>query len=373
MKKWTLQTRLTFIVGIILLSVCVLLTTNALFSAHTYYGNYAALIESGQVEIDPILMDENELILEDPSEFYREASQKFSMQSLVFMIFIVLLAVGCTYLIAGQILSPLKKLTESVQEVNNDNLDKRISTEGIQGEMLELANSFNGMLERLEESFLIQKSFAANAAHELKTPLAIIKTSLQVLEMSPQPTERDYQEFMSDTNESLGRIIKTVEGLLALASMESAAVSEHVDLRPLLEQVIQELSGQAEMKGVSLSIVGDGEVVYGNSSLLYRAFFNLIENAIKYNRLKGTVVVTMEQDRKVVRIRVEDTGLGISKNALPHIFESFYREDSSRSQEIPGSGMGLAIVKMILERHDAVIKVTSETNKGTVFVIELKK
>ncbi|QNM05146.1 sensor histidine kinase [Qiania dongpingensis] len=375
MKKWTLQVRLTVVVGVILLSVCLLLTANSLLAADTYYGNYASLIESGQVELDPAWIEADRIdpAAVSPGEFYREASHRFSIQSLIVMALLVVLSVGCTYWTAGRILRPLRKLTESVREVDDMHLDHRVATEGAKGEVLALTESFNGMLDRLESSFSIQKRFAANAAHELKTPLAVIKSSLQVLEMSPQPQEEDYQEFMADTGESLERIIQTVEGLLSLANLEAAPVGETVELRTLLDQAVRELSGRAEECGVMLAVSGQAQPIRGNASLLYRAVFNLIENAIKYNRPGGRVIVTMEQSEENVCIQIEDTGIGIEADALPHIFEPFYRSDPSRSQQISGSGLGLSVAKLIVERHGGKIEVTSKMETGSVFRVMLKQ
>lgn len=374
MKKWTLQVRLTLFVGAILFFVCLLLTANSLLAANTYYGSYASLIESGLVESDPAWNETARFdpTLVSPGEFYREASQRFSTQSVIVMAFLVILSVICTYWATGRILRPLSKLTESVQGIDDLHLDHRVATKGADGEVLALTDSFNRMLDRLENSFSVQKAFAANAAHELKTPLAVIKSSLQVLEMSPQPREEDYREFMADTGKSLERIIQTVEGLLSLANLEAAPVGETVELRPLLDQAVRELSVRAEESSVSLTASGQADI-HGNSHLLYRAIFNLIENAIKYNRPGGSVSVRLEQNGADVRIRVEDTGTGIEADALPHIFEPFYRADPSRSQQIPGSGLGLSVVKLIVERHGGEIKVTSQRESGSAFDIMLKR
>lgn len=375
MKKRTLQVRLTVFVGLILLSICLLLTGNSLFAANTYYGNYAELIESGQAEIDPAWNDSDRFdpALMSPGEFYREASQQFSIQTLTVMALLVVMGVGCTYWAAGRILRPLSELAESVRVIDDLHLDRKVAVKGAKGEVLALMESFNGMLDRLGKAFSIQKRFAANAAHELKTPLAVIKSSLQVLEMSPHPQEEDVQEFMADTSVSLERIIQTVEGLLSLANLDSVQVGETVELRPLLDRAVQELSGRAKEQGVMLSISGQAPPVRGNSILLYRAVFNLIENAVKYNRPGGTVDITLEQSGEGVCIRVEDTGTGINADALQHIFEPFYRADPSRSQQIPGSGLGLSVVKMIVERHGGEIEVTSRKSAGSAFHVMLKR
>lgn len=374
MKTWTLQARLTAIVAAILLSACLLLTTNSLFAARAYYGDYAALLESGLVEVDPAWEEGAgpDDALASPIEFYREASQKFSAQSLLAMALIALLAVGSTYLATGQVLRPLKNLTAFAGRIDGRHLDRRVPEAGAQGEVLALTRSFNGMLERLEESFLIQKRFAASAAHELKTPLAVIKSALQVLEMAPHPSEADYREFMADTGESLERIIKTVDGLLSLANPKEVPMDETVELRPVLDLAVRELSGRAEECGVTLSVGGQAPPVRGDADLLYRAFANLIENAVKYNHPGGAVTVPLGREGREVSVTVKDDGPGIPANALPHIFEPFYRADPSRSQQIPGSGLGLAVVRLIVERHGGEIQVQSRPGAGSAFKVLLK-
>lgn len=190
--------------------------------------------------------------------------------------------------------------------------------------------------------------------------------------MAPQPEAEDYREFMTDTGESLDRIIQTVEGLLSLAELEAASVNEAVELRSLSDQVLRELSGWAGKKQVSLAISGQAEL-RGNANLLYRAVFNLVENAIKYNHFGGSVHVNLEQTDAAVHIQVEDTGSGMEEGILTHIFEPFYRADSSRSHQISGSGLGLSVVKLIVERHGGQIQVISRPGEGTVFDIQLKR
>lgn len=371
-RKNSLQIQITGIVGLILLLSCVILTANSLLSAHSYYGDYASLLEEGMVEYDSALPEGTLPPAIDPNMAYQNVSMKFSMQSVFAMAVIVLAAIAVTYWAVGKMLCPLKKLTESVQAVDEQNLDKKVELAGAQGEVLVLTESFNGMLDRLKDAFLIQKSFAANAAHELKTPLAVIKSSLQVLEMNPCPRTEDYQEFMQDTGKSLERIIKTVEGLLSLANLASVETDQLMDVSDLLYQAEQELSGKAKSAQVEISVSGDRVQVFGNPSLLYRAFYNLIENAIKYNRAGGYVHILQMQKEDHVTIRFEDNGIGIEANAVGHIFEPFYRADQSRSQKIPGSGLGLAVVKMILEKHGGDIHVESQFGRGTQFDVCLK-
>jgi signal transduction histidine kinase len=368
-RRNTLQLQITGIVGLILLLACLILTANSLLSAHNYYGDYAALLEEGMVEYDSALPEGTLPPAIDPAVNYQNAAMKFSKQSVLAMVVIGLLAVGLTYWAVGKMLRPLKRLTNSVRAVDEQNLDQRVKPAGAQGEVLVLTESFNGMLDRLEDAFLIQKSFAANAAHELKTPLAVIKTSLQVLEMNPHPETSDYQEFMEDTEKSLERIIKTVEGLLSLANLAAVETDENVEVSALMKHAVQELSGKAKSAHVELSISCEEVKVIGNSSLLYRAFYNLIENAIKYNREGGQVAIAVKTNGDRAEIQIKDNGIGIEPEAVGHIFEPFFRADQSRSQKIPGSGLGLSVVKMILEKHGGEICVESQAGKGTQFVI----
>lgn len=372
-KRYTLQAQITVIVGLILAVSCLLLTANSLFSAQSYYGIYEKLLEEGVVEYDPALPEGELPPAIDRDASYLEASQKFSKQSLLVMVFIIILALLVTYWATGRVLRPLKRLTVSVCTVDNRNLDQRVELPEAQGEVLELTESYNRMLERLENAFLIQKSFASNAAHELKTPLAVIKSALQVLELDPNPAEEDYHEFMADTGKSLERIIKTVDGLLSLANLEGAAVDSVVTLYPLAEQAVRELTVEAEARGVMVSVTGEREAkACGNQSLLYRVIFNLIENAVKYNHIGGRVEISIAQEKEEVSVIIKDNGMGIDEEVLPHIFEPFYRGDQSRSQQIPGSGLGLAVVKLIMERHGGNIKAESRSGEGAVFTITLK-
>lgn len=372
MRKYTLQARITLIVGLILTASCLFLTINSLISARTYYGDYMELLEEGMIEYDPVLPEGTLPPAINPTLYYQDASQKFSIHSAIAMVLIAVLGLAAAYWAAGRVLKPLNELTRSVRGVDDRHLDRRVNSQGAQGEVLELTQSFNGLLERLEQAFLIQKSFASNAAHELKTPLAVMKTSLQVMKMDPNPGEEDFREFIHDTEKSLERIIKTVEGLLTLANPEDIVMDSSLQLYPLLEQAADELSDMAGARGVSLSVAGEkGVTVRGSQTLLYRVLFNLIENAVKYNRDGGAVMAAVNQEGSHVRVRVEDNGVGMDEETLLHIFEPFYRADPSRSQQIPGSGLGLAVVKLILERHGGEIHVQSREGCGTVFTVIL--
>lgn len=241
----------------------------------------------------------------------------------------------------------------------------------VDAEVIQLTNSFNGMLDRLENSFTIQKNFAANAAHELKTPLAAMKTSLQVLQMEDPPKLEDYEIFVRRAEKSLNRLIPTVEELTALTNEFARHDETNVSIKDILEQAIQELSPLAENRQIEITIGGKTGSINGNWDLLYRAFYNLMENAVKYNRPGGIVTIILDSENGRNTIEISDTGQGISAEGLSHIFEPFYREDRSRSQKIPGSGLGMALVKLIIERHHGTICVESEKERGTKVIVTL--
>lgn len=383
MKRLSLQWKITLLVGLITVAACVGITANSVFSAPAYY---SALLDADKITQDTVSSLEEydydqddydsdvlqeESVLDVP-EYYADTTRLFSIQSLLVMVAIVLLALGLTYIVTGRILRPLNALNGSVRQIGGENLHERIPLPKSRDEVEELTRSFNGMLERLEEAFLVQKNFAANAAHELKTPLAVMKTSLQVLELDEEPSPGDYREFAGDVKQSLERLSGTVESLVDLTNA-SAGPSAPVDLRELLDQAAAALEPGAAAQGVSVTLAGGPCSISGNRTLLFRVLFNLLENAVKYNREGGSVSASVKEEGQSVLVEVRDTGIGIPKEAQRHIFEPFYRADASRSQKIPGSGLGLSIVKTVLDRCGGLIQVESREGGGTTVRVRLPR
>lgn len=364
MKKWPLRIQITLLVGLVLTLACVLLTANSIYSAQGYYG-----VLDGETQIEDV--PEGEVIVPGRASPYAIATRQFSMQSVVVMLAAVLLSVALTYWLTGHLLRPLTGLTGSIRAIDQDRLHQRVELPQANGEVRELAESFNGMLARLENSFEIQKNFAANAAHELKTPLAVLKTSLQVLEMDTEPEREDYQEFTAAAKAGIDRLAGTVDALMTLASGAGGDTTEDVAIRPLLDLILSELKLRAEAGGVLCTLSGDCLPVRGDPMLIYRALFNLIENAVKYTRSGGRVEVTLSQREGGARIQVTDTGIGMSKENIRHAFEPFYRADHSRSQMIPGSGLGLSVVKNIVERLGGYIILESREGVGTTVILNI--
>lgn len=364
MKRWPLRLQITLLVGLVLTLACVVLTANSIYSARGYY---SVLDNGGQIETVP----EGEMVVPDQVSPYAAATRQFSTQSIAVMLAAVLCSVALTYWLTGRLLRPLTGLTGSIRAIDQGKLHQRVELPQATGEVRELTESFNGMLDRLEDSFEMQKNFAANAAHELKTPLAVLKTSLQVLEMDAEPAPVDYREFTVAAKAGIDRLTGTVDALMTLAQGNGNDNAEDVAIRSLMELVFSVLKPRAEAGGVLLTLSGDCPLVRGDQTLLYRALFNLVENAVKYTRPGGQVEAALSQHEGRAQVQVIDTGIGMPKEAADQAFEPFYRADRSRSQQIPGSGLGLSVVKAITERYHGELKLESTEGVGTTVTLIL--
>ncbi|MFS0780132.1 sensor histidine kinase [Bacillus sp. 1P06AnD] len=302
---------------------------------------------------------------------YVAATQGFSIQGILMMLLTIFISLAFTYWVTGRMLRPLASLTNSIRKIDEQNLNQRVDLPKAEDEVFTLTQSFNVMMDRLEDSFAVQKNFSSNAAHELKTPLSVVYTALQVLEMSGEPSAEEYREFTQDTKICIDRLRKTVDGLLALANERVESADDIVGMKNLLEQMIKELSPKAEEKNVTIRLTGEEKLVKSNKALLYRALFNLVENAIKYNRDGGSVEIRVFEESHKTGVEIIDTGIGMSEEVILHIFEPFYRADHSRSQKVPGSGLGMAIVKLVIERYHDQILVKSTAGEGTSVTVFL--
>jgi signal transduction histidine kinase len=395
MKRLSLQVRITIICALILTGIAVLLTAVTVQNARTTYTNQFELYlgndtsfqynedgfsyhGSGEELVNDILDFVNGYIKDgaipsrsNESMIFGAAGRKFAKESLGYMLLLVAAGIILTYFLVRKALGPVRKLSQTVKEINEHNLYRKIEVPEAKDEIGSLAGSFNGMLERLNQSFTNQKNFAANVAHELRTPLSTMKAGIQVLEMDAEPSAADYKETIGIIKKSTGRMIEVVDDLLELSKNERVDFSNMVDLDRIFQEIKQDLSEKAKAMGVSIILEQCGGSIEGNGTLLYRALFNLMENAVKYNREGGYVSAGCETRDAMVKITISDNGTGISKEALEHIFEPFYRADRHRSREVRGSGLGLAIVKEIIEKHKGRIIVSSVEGEGTVFEILL--
>lgn len=280
-------------------------------------------------------------------------------------------AVGA-YWIAKQSLRPVRHLSHLAQKIQVQTLDQRLPAEGPPDEVKELADAFNEMLTRLERAFEQQSRFVADAAHELRTPLATLRTNLEVIQRDPNATFSDYQEMTIVLERALSRLEKLVEDLLLLAKGEKEIQTEPVELEVLLNEVIQELEPLARTHQIRISLdMAHQVIVPADTPLLGRAISNLLENGIRYNRPGGSVIVTVRRTTNGAEISVEDTGIGIPLEAQPHIFERFYRVDRSRARHQGGSGLGLSITAHIVQLYGGHIQLRSTPGVGSIFTIWL--
>lgn len=368
MNKWSLQIKITIIVGLLTALACIGITANSIISADSYYGTFIdeSLIQKDVPQsIEGLPGAERYAISPDADLDYRMVYRRFSAQGLIVLALIVLLSSTLAYFVMGRSLRPLNRLVHAIREIRYDRLSERIALPDSTDEIWELTNSFNGMLDRLEEAFELQTQFAANAAHELKTPLTIMKTSLQVLELDEHPSEADYREFTDSTREGLERLIRTVDNLLALTRERIEDEPEDIELGCLLAQIAKDLKPNAEENGITICVDAAPSSVCVSRILLYRLIYNLAENAVKYNKPGGEIRLGVITEKGRLGIAVSDTGIGMDSETLKHIFDPFYRADESRSQKIPGSGLGLSIVRLIAERMEGGLQVKSEPDRGT--------
>lgn len=395
MKKFTLQIRITIVCALVLIGIATILTVIAVRNAQltylnqfevnfgndlslqynndkfTYNGNGEELVNKILDFVDETIKNGSPSVVSKEQGFFTEAGKQFAEKSLWFMILFIVLGTAIAYYLAGRVLKPVRKLSQSVKEINESNLYLKLTEPVSKDEIGSLTGSFNGMLERLNESFTNQKNFAANAAHELRTPLSTMKAGIQVLEMDEEPTIEDYKETIDIMKKNTDRLIKIVDDLLILSKSEQGDLTNTIDLSKILHEIKQELSDKATAMNISINLNECEGTIEGNETLIYRALFNLIENAVKYNKIGGTVTVYSIRDNSNVKISVMDNGIGISKGAADHIFEPFYRADRYRTRKIGGSGLGLAIVKGIVEKHSGRINVTSIEGEGTTFEVLL--
>lgn len=374
MKKLTLQWRITILAALVLAACSVALTVLSILNAER---SFVALMEEsttvysvagqppesgGQTAVPGVQATPAQL-----------AKRKFDSTSLLVCVLVTALGSTATYLAAGKALRPLRELTKAAGTVDEHTLSQRLPEAASQDEVGALTHSFNEMLARLDDAFLRQKRFTANAAHELKTPLATLKTGVQVLSADRSATLEDYKEQAQNTLTSVDRLSCVVDDLLLLASAGETVgrEQEEILLEPLFEAIESELCFQLEQKEMTCRVDCGEFSVIGNPSMLYRVFFNLVENACKYGRQRGQIQISAQRSEDSTCIFVKDDGPGIGAEHLPYIFDAFYRVDKSRSREMGGSGLGLSLVKTMVEAQGGQITVDSDGATETCFIVTL--
>ena len=376
MKKLSIRWRLTLLSALLLTVCCVGLTCVINWSAYKMVdGIDAAYITTPAVGTSAV-QEQNDLpqgmVPSTPSKEISVMKKAFSIQSIIYMLIVILGGSGLTYYAAGRALRPLTTLNNQVKNINVQNLSATMDVPETKDEIAELTQSFNEMTDKLESAFKTQERFSANVAHELRTPLTVLQTKLDVFKKSNMHTEEEYQNIIATFEKQVGRLRNLITVLLDMTNMEHNTEQDIVNLRDVLEDIVSELTPLAEKNKITLSINCEEVTVIGNLDLLYRAFYNLIENGIKYNKENGTVTVKARKlPNNRAEILIADTGIGIPDEMKKQIFEPFFRVDKSRSRAMGGAGLGLAMVDSIIKKHNGTIFVTDNKNGGSCFKIEL--
>jgi len=377
-KHLSLRWKLTLMTAFMVVTACLAISFFISRSAILYMdeiGNSAIAILPN-TDIPTTTTDEIQVVLNPKSvvaDTVKNTQIEFWIKSLAITLIITLTVSFLMYLIVGYALYPLRELTSQIEDIQAKNLKEPILSKSNSTEIERLTLAFNRLLLRLEETFATQRQFSANAAHELRTPLAVMSTKFEVFEKNKNPDEADYKEAIGMARSQTDRLSHVIDILLEMTELQSAPKSDSISLSEITEEVICDLVAVAEKKSISL-VQDDGEArLTGSDTLVYRAIYNLIENAIKYNKEDGKVSVAITEDENFAKVIITDTGSGIAKEDWDKIFEPFFRVDKSRSRSMGGAGLGLALVKEIAVRHGGDVKVIESSNKGSSIELSLSK
>ena len=380
MKKMSLQWRLTCIITLYIAVICGCVTM-LVYKNGVYYMD--SLQEAVDTRGDDQPDDAEEIYISIPEDKWDEFANDFSVQvynnkadyrknSLIISAVLALLGGVATYFISGHALRPIRELSDKIEKVQAQNLaDSRIEEIQVK-ELNQLSVSYNRMLERLSDAFEIQRQFTANAAHELRTPLALMQVQLDLYHSNSHPdNDADTVQMIKMVTEQNDRLNKMVKTLLDMSELQTVGRDDEIILDALVDEVLEDLEPLAEGKNIRLIGKCKDITMVGSDILIYRLVYNLVENAIKYNHSGGQVTVTADRKEKHVYLSVEDTGTGIPEELKERVIEPFFRVDKSRSRELGGVGLGLALVREIVRVHDGSITVKSNPSGGTIFEVVL--
>lgn len=413
-KKLSLRMKVTLISTFIMIFISVILTIISVFNAN--YGFYSMLTaidntdlydndsaeefnlgNSGvsEVEDDVALTQSNVVNLINPFSYgltgyasialpsssivansteaalTNSASTTFKYNAVIYMIIVIVIGAIFIYFILGKILEPVKRLSDEIEVINANKLSQRVKEYDSGDEISELATSFNNMLDRLDKAFESQKRFSSDAAHELKTPLTALKTNLDILDIDENPSEDEYKRIVSIFRKQTERMIELINNLFILSAQKDYDFNDKVDFNNIIEEILLELDIQIKEKELKVNYEGCNIITQGNKIMLIHSISNLIENAVKYNNIKGSLDIKVKEENKKYIITISDTGIGIDKDKAEHIFEPFYRVDKSRSRKVGGAGLGLAITRGIINDHGGDVEYYPNEKGGSTFKITL--
>ena len=390
----SLQLKLTLLLSLLMIVSCVLMY---FFISHSAVSGMDGL-QNYMIKVDPQDGDSPITFNVDPKALFpqfeqeiQETKEDFLLRSVIATTIIILLSSVCTYFLTKKTLTPLQKLTSEVSQIQAQNLSTQLAVPNSKDEIAQLTSSFNEMLTRLDNAFSTQKQFSANAAHELRTPLAVLQTNLEVFEKKQEPEMVEYRQLFTMIKEQTARLSQLVGTLLDMTNLKSVPRTDQVTLEELVDEVFCDLDPVAEKAGISIhfddsssqdwhtdvhtpdasALNNNIRNITGSYVLLYRAVYNLVENAIKYNRPNGSVTVSVKEKNGQAMILVKDTGIGISPENQKKIFDPFFRVDKSRSRAMGGAGLGLALVDSIAKEHGGIVKVLESSETGSTIALML--
>ncbi len=390
----SLQLKLTLLLSLLMIVSCVLMY---FFISHSAVSGMDGL-QNYMIKVDPQDGDSPITFNVDPKALFpqfeqeiQETKEDFLLRSVIATTIIILLSSVCTYFLTKKTLTPLQKLTSEVSQIQAQNLSTQLAVPNSKDEIAQLTSSFNEMLARLDNAFSTQKQFSANAAHELRTPLAVLQTNLEVFEKKQEPEMVEYRQLFTMIKEQTARLSQLVGTLLDMTNLKSVPRTDQVTLEELVDEVFCDLDPVAEKAGISIHFDDNSSQdwhtdvhtpdasalnnnirnITGSYVLLYRAVYNLVENAIKYNRPNGSVTVSVKEKNGQAMILVKDTGIGISPENQKKIFDPFFRVDKSRSRAMGGAGLGLALVDSIAREHGGSVQVLESNEKGSIIALML--
>ena len=375
MKRISLQWRITLMTVLLIGVTCVAMNL-LLCSSGVYYmdtiadslqgGGTVILNDGGAASFDPQLIAPNE----DLTIVVDGAQGRFRTTNWYITAAVTLLSGILAYFVSGRALKPLRSFASQVEMVQMTNLADMKIDEDVLPEFKQLSHSFNQMLERLNTAFSAQRQFTGNAAHELRTPLALMQAQLELFSAEHPDMRPETAEFLTLLREQTERLIQMTRTLLEMSNLRQVARNERIQLAPMIEEIFTDLAPLSDKRGVTLTAEGNG-IMTGSDALIYRLIFNLTENAVKYNRQGGSVRVSVTQKPEKLLLRVSDTGCGIPKEYQCSIFQPFFRVDKSRSREYGGAGLGLSLVWEIADLHGGSVWVEESSDKGTTIAVEL--
>ena len=377
-KRRSLQWKLTVITAIIVILSCLAISyaisKSAISSMSKIEDSAVAILPTSPAtdttgEVVQLQISTKDVI----SDMAKGIQSDFWKSSLLITIIITVASSSMMYFFIGYALKPLQNLGEQIEDIQAKNLKHLVVSDQSSIEIEQLTNAFNEMLERLSNTFAAQRHFSANAAHELRTPLAVMRTKLEVFEKNNNPSAAEYQETVHMIRMQTSRLSHVIDILLEMTDLQSAQKQDRISLADMAEEVICDLTAVADKKEITITQNPGTAEIIGNDTLIYRAIYNLVENAIKYNHTGGNVTVSIKEENEFASVNVSDNGPGIQQEDWQHIFEPFFRVDKSRSRDMGGAGLGLALVKEIARQHGGDVYVVQSSKNGTEIALKLRR